>query len=308
MLSGERILVTGVTGKSVLPIARFLAADNEVWGMARFADPAQRAEIEAAGIVPIAADFGTADFSHVPDDFTYLLHFGWMRANIAQLPAAMQVNVQGPGLLLQHCRKAKAALVVSSQGIYSPHPDPMHRYAEGDPIGRAFTAAAQTSPATKMGLEFVARFCAEAFNLPITIARLNSVMGVRGSYFWRHTEAILDGEEIVTPHDPYMHSPIHNDDMKLHIAPLLEAASVKALVTNWGGDEDISCQDACRFLGGLAGKEPTFALRPVEGSPSSSMTDATLRRSITGPCTVGLEGGLRRLYDDVARFRAALAG
>jgi nucleoside-diphosphate-sugar epimerase len=36
MLSGEKILITGVTGMVPLPIAEFLARDNEVWGIARF--------------------------------------------------------------------------------------------------------------------------------------------------------------------------------------------------------------------------------------------------------------------------------
>ena len=64
-----------------------------------------------------------------------------MRAPLAQLEQAIRVNVEGTGLLLQHCRKAKAALIVSSQGVYSPHPDPMHLYAETDPVGRANAAA-----------------------------------------------------------------------------------------------------------------------------------------------------------------------
>ena len=39
VLAGEKILVTGVTGKIGFPIARELAADNEVWGVARLARP-----------------------------------------------------------------------------------------------------------------------------------------------------------------------------------------------------------------------------------------------------------------------------
>src|SRR6476620_9316346 len=39
LLDGEKILVTGVTGKIAFPIARTLAAANEVWGVARLRDP-----------------------------------------------------------------------------------------------------------------------------------------------------------------------------------------------------------------------------------------------------------------------------
>ena len=37
-VSGEKILVTGVSGSVARPLALSLAADNEVWGLARFAD------------------------------------------------------------------------------------------------------------------------------------------------------------------------------------------------------------------------------------------------------------------------------
>ena len=39
MLEGEKILITGATGKIAFPIARALAgAGNEVWGAARLRD------------------------------------------------------------------------------------------------------------------------------------------------------------------------------------------------------------------------------------------------------------------------------
>jgi nucleoside-diphosphate-sugar epimerase len=38
MISGEKILITGAAGLGPFPIARRLAKDNEVWGLARFGD------------------------------------------------------------------------------------------------------------------------------------------------------------------------------------------------------------------------------------------------------------------------------
>ena len=40
MLEGEKILITGATGKIAFPIARALAGNNEVWGVARLHDVA----------------------------------------------------------------------------------------------------------------------------------------------------------------------------------------------------------------------------------------------------------------------------
>jgi nucleoside-diphosphate-sugar epimerase len=40
MLSGEKILITGPAGRIAFGLARSLTAENEVWGIARFGDPA----------------------------------------------------------------------------------------------------------------------------------------------------------------------------------------------------------------------------------------------------------------------------
>ena len=37
-LSGEKVLITGATGQVALPVALALAADNELWAIARFSD------------------------------------------------------------------------------------------------------------------------------------------------------------------------------------------------------------------------------------------------------------------------------
>lgn len=39
MLSGEKIPITGATGKAAFPVARALAGHNEGWGMARLRGP-----------------------------------------------------------------------------------------------------------------------------------------------------------------------------------------------------------------------------------------------------------------------------
>ena len=46
-LAGEKILVTGPAGQIAFPLAARLARDNEVWGIARFGDPAGRERVLA---------------------------------------------------------------------------------------------------------------------------------------------------------------------------------------------------------------------------------------------------------------------
>ena len=50
MLNKEKILITGVTGKIAFPIARSLAKDNEVWGVARMSSPGDENRLKALRI------------------------------------------------------------------------------------------------------------------------------------------------------------------------------------------------------------------------------------------------------------------
>ena len=73
MLSGEKILITGPAGRIAFGLARSLVADNEVWGIARFRDPATREKVEALGVTTRTLDLASGDFGDLPTDFTYLL-------------------------------------------------------------------------------------------------------------------------------------------------------------------------------------------------------------------------------------------
>ena len=175
-----------------------------------------------------AVDLAGGDFGDLPDDFTYVVHLAWLRADLVHLEDAFRANVEGAGLVLQHCRKAKAALVMSGMGVYSANDDPWWAYSEADPMGRGATAYTPTSPACKLGLESVARFCARAFDLPIVITRLNTLTGLPASFPTMHIDAVMNGRAMVAPSDPTPHTPIHIDDMKWMLEPLLDAASTTA--------------------------------------------------------------------------------
>lgn len=299
MLTDEKILITGITGMVATPLAQFLAQHNQVWGIARFQDPAQRRHYEAMGITTRAVDIGSGDFSELPTDFTYVLHLSWLRAGLPELQQAIRTNVEGPGLLLQHCRKAKAALVMSGMGVYSPHPDPWHLFHEDDPIGRGATAYAPTSPATKLGVEAVARFCARAFDLPVVIPRLNTYFGTQRCMPAMVIRSVLAGETLPAPHDPNPQSPIHIEDMKWQLEALLGSAGKNALITNWCGDETLPTQDWARWAAEYAGTQARLAVKTAPGVPLGSAADPTRRQSITGPCRTVFKDEFRKLYEEL---------
>jgi UDP-glucuronate 4-epimerase len=319
MISGERILVTGVTGTIGRALAVHLAADNDVWGLARFGDAAVRAaesfravatppptrplstreELEAAGVTVRRVDLAAGAFDDLPDNFTYVLHLAWLRADIAHLEDALRANVEGAGLLLQHCRKAKAAMVMSGMGVYTGNDDPWWPYSERDPVGRGATAYAPTSPACKLGVESVARFCSRAFDLPVVIPRLNTLMGLPGTFPGMHIEAVMNSQTVVAPSEPTPHSPIHIEDMKWMVEPMLDAASTTACIINWCGDDVTTVQDWVRDASAWSGREGRVVIEPVPGSPAGSLADPTRRRSLTGPCRTTFNFAFRQLFSEM---------
>jgi len=294
MLSGEKILVTGPAGRIAQPLARTLAADNEVWGIARFSEEGSRERVEALGITTRQIDYSTGEFGDLPTDFTYLLHIA-ADFSESDYDRALRVNAEGTGLLLEHCREAKAALVMSTVTTYKPNPDPWHAFTEDDPLGDAMAPPAHTYSISKIAEEAVARYCARSFGLPTIIARMCAAYGEMGGLAKWHLDAVAAGQPVTTRSDPMPYSPIHDDDIAVQLEPLLDRASVPAFITNWGGDEPVSVQQWSQYFGELLGVEAQVDVRPIPGASVGSVGDHTRRQSITGPCAVDWRDGYRRM-------------
>jgi nucleoside-diphosphate-sugar epimerase len=293
VLSGEKILITGPAGRIAFGLAKTLAGENEVWGISRFRDPAARAEVEALGVTTRVADIGDGDFGDLPADFTYLLHIA---ADFGEdYERGLRVNAEGTGLLLAHCRNAKAALVMSTVTVYKPHPDPWHPFREDDPLGDAGLPHPQPYSIVKIAEEAVARYCARNFGLPVTIARMGSAYGDRGGLPAYHLHAIAAGQPARVRWDPLPYSPIHYDDINAQVEPLLDAASVPATIVNWAGDQPVSVQEWSQYFGQLLGVQAEVSVEPVAGASVGSVGDHTKRSSITGPCRVDWRDGFRRM-------------
>jgi len=315
MITGEKILITGASGHVGRKLGAFLARDNEVWGLARYAArrdgamntaPRGPDEVEAVGMRPVAVDLGAPDFTNLPSDFTYVLHLSHTRRGPDEFIEAIDINAVGAGLLLQHCRKAKAALVVSSTAVYSPPADVFQALTERGDIGRAWAPWAPSSPVSKVSLEAVARFCSQAFDLPISLMRLNTLYGPQMDVMpVLNMDAVAAGRPVTTFADPYPHTPIHIDDMCDQLEPLLEAASTYTTLVNWCGDEVVTQRQWCDYAGAWSGKPVTLEVNPIPGTPNGNVSDPTKRKSITGPCRRPFKESFRAIYE--GRHGPALA-
>jgi nucleoside-diphosphate-sugar epimerase len=303
-LEGARVLVTGATGQVGAPVARALAGANEVWALARFRDPAAREPLERAGVRCVAADLAKGDFAAdgVPSDVDYVLNFAV--AKTGRIDKDLAASAEAIGLLMAHCRGARAVLHCSSTAVYAPRPH--HPHAEDDPLGEnGHRALLPTYTLVKVAAEAVARTAARLFDLPTTIARLNVPYGDEGGWPLFHLLMMQAGQEIVVhPDAPSTFNPIHEDDIVATIPGLLAAASVPATVVNWGGHQEVSVEDWCTHLGSLTGLRPTFS--PSPDALESVVIDRSRMVAVAGDTTVDWREGLRRMVE--ARAPELLSG
>jgi UDP-glucuronate 4-epimerase len=295
-----KILITGPTGQLATPIARALATDNEVWGIARFSNPAAREELEKLGIRCHTVNLAAGDFSGLPDDFEYVLNLAVAKSG--DWDKDLAANAESVGLLMAHCRGAKAFLHCSSAAVYDP-PDDEPR-SETAALGDNHRFLFPTYSISKIAGEVVARSMARVVGVPTVIARLNVPYGDNGGWPFYHMEMMLAGIPIpVPPGGPARYNPIHEDDIIATIPKLLQAASVPATTVNWCGDQPVSIQEWCGFLGSLVGKEPIFeeSERALRGNP----TDVARMHELVGAATVDWRDGLRRM---AAKFHPELVG
>jgi UDP-glucuronate 4-epimerase len=294
-LEGGRILVTGATGQVGAPVARALAGANEVVALARFRDPAAREPLEQAGVTCVAADLAKADFADdgVPADVDYVLNFAV--AKTGRMDKDLAASAEAIGLLMAHCRGARAVLHCSSTAVYAPRP--RHPHAESDPLGEnGHRSLLPTYTLVKVAAEAVARTAARLFDLPTTIARLNVPYGDEGGWPLFHLLMMQAGQPIpVHPDAPSTFNPIHEEDIVRTIPGLLSAASVPATVVNWGGHDDVSVEDWCAHLGSLTGLTPTF--EPSPDALESVVVDRTRMVELAGETSVDWRDGLRRMVE-----------
>lgn len=289
-MRGSKILITGVTGQVAVPVARALAAENEVWGIARFSDAAAREPLEKAGVRCEAVNMAAGDFDSLPTDFDYVVNLAVAKSG--RWDKDLAANAESVGLLMAHCRGTRAFLHVSSAAVYDPPDDELR--TERTVLGDNHKPLLPTYSISKIAGEVVARSMARVLDVPTVIARLNVPYGDNGGWPHFHLEMILGGAPIpVPPGGPARYNPIHEDDIIAMVPKLLAAASVPATTVNWAGDQIISLQQWCEFLGSLVGRQPVFEVstQALRGNP----VDVSHMRQLVGGTTVDWRDGLRRM-------------
>jgi nucleoside-diphosphate-sugar epimerase len=293
-LVGKTIVVTGVTGQVAEPVALALAAENDVVGAARFKDRAARVRLEEAGIRCVPIDLAAGDVAGLPRDADYVVSFAVSKTNDWTLD--LQANSGGLAALMEHHQDATAFLHCSTTGVYKPMGH--HVFAEEDQLGdnHGVWPFLRTYSISKIAAEATARWAADRFELPTTIARLSVPYGDGGGWPAIHLEMMRNGTSVPVHVDaPSTYHPIHEDDIIAMVPGLLGAAGTPATVVNWGGSQAASIEEWCGYLGELTGLTPTFA--PTTETIDSVEIDLTRMHDLVGPTTVHWKDGMRRMVE-----------
>jgi nucleoside-diphosphate-sugar epimerase len=289
VLHDEKVLITGVTGKVAFPIARALAVDNEVWGVARLRGAGDRDAVAGAGVTPVALDVSTGDFSSLPDDFTYVFHAA-VDPGMEEWQPCVRTNAHNSGELLYHCRAAKGFVYCSTGSIYAYEGRPLR---ESDGPGVPLRANYSFS---KVAGEAVCTWIAEHFDIPLTIIRICSTYGPLGGSPADRLDLMLEGKPIrLYPDTPNNYNPIYEDDYVALGIRAMEAARTPPLVVNWAGSETVSIEDYCAYMGELVGVEPTFEYAADAHTPL--WPDVSFMHEVLGRTTTPWRDGFRRMIE-----------
>jgi nucleoside-diphosphate-sugar epimerase len=291
-LRDKSIVVTGVTGQVAGPVAIALAKENQVVGAARFKDGEARRRLEEAGVRCVPIDLLTGDVAGLPADADYVINFAVSKTN--DWDRDLQANSGGLAWLMEHHRNAEAFVHCSTTGVYKPLGH--HVFAEEDELGdnHGVWPFLRTYSICKIAAEATARWAAERFQLPTTVARLSVPYGDRGGWPAIHLEMMLNGNEIPVHVDaPSVYHPLHQDDIIAMIPALLGAAGIPATTVNWGGDQAVSIEEWCGYLSELTGVPARFA--PTADTIDSVQIDLTRMHELVGTTTVDWQDGMQRM-------------
>lgn len=296
-ITGSKILVTGATGWVAGPLATSLAAaGNEVYGAARFKNPADREPLEQQGVRTVSIDLAKGVLDEVPADLDLVLHFAVAKANDFEL--AFAANAEGSANLMEvaasRSDRLRGFFHCSSTAVYEPHDhDPR---VETDLLGDSHRPmpGMPTYSISKIAGEVMVKFMAKRLGVPTVIARLNVPYG--DTYGWMLFHLMMMERGMAVPvhvNQPTSYTPIHADDIARSIPYLLTFASTPADIVNWGGDEVAGIEDWCEEMGRLTGLTPEFA--PTEQTIAAIIPDLTRLHSTGFRSSVGWRDGIRRL-------------
>jgi len=287
-----RVLVTGATGRIGFPVARALAREHTVFGLARCTRPDDVDRLRAAGVHPIVGDIAELDLATLPGGLTHVFHAAARlgRDATTDWQRTFEVNAHLSGRLVAACRPRAGFVFCSTGSAYEYQGARPLR--EDDPPGVHLGIYSLS----KIAAEAVVRFACVDHQVPTTIIRVFSTYGPLGGAPADRLDRILQGKDVVLhPDAPNRYNPIYEDDYVRLGIRAMEVAQVPALTVNWAGSDTVSAEEYCAYLGELVGRE--VRIRYDERAPWPIWPDVTRMHEVLGRTEVPWREGMARIVE-----------
>ena len=289
---GRRILVTGVTGMMGRALARYLAPDNTVYGVARFRDHAMRAGLEQIGVQCIVQDLRESDLSAVPVDVDTFMHFAidWQ----ADPAGAMEFNGYLVGRLLDHLPQLEQFVIASTVAVYVG--GGRYELTEQSP-----TIPGGVYGTSKLAGDILATHIARRRQLPGAVLRYwfpyTDEPGVPQDYYQGLLCRLEAGDTFVLPEDDSgCQQPLFIDDLARITVDSLRFASTDPFVLNVAGPERLTPKQIVFTLAEVFDVEPKVEFKPLDQcSLLSGSYDLRKLSETCGPGSVRFRQGIERL-------------
>jgi nucleoside-diphosphate-sugar epimerase len=207
-------------------------------------------------------------------------------------PHSYDSYADATGRLMAHVKGVKGFVFASSISVYDP-PGRDTPVPETRPFGIHATADYSF---TKVANEAVVSYLSRSLDIPTTILRVGSASGADGGPMRDRLDQLVRGDPIlVHPDKPTYVRPIFEPDCARLAVAALESGRVPPLVVNWCGDDVVTVEEYCTFMGQLIGRDPIFEY--TEATFRSLVPDVTFMHEVLGHGEVKWQEGCRMLVE-----------
>lgn len=301
-LDGD-LMILGVSGKMGPTLARMavralgqLGRPYKVYGVARFSRPEVQAELETAGVIPVACDLlDRAALARLPDSRHVIFMAGQKFGATGNPHITWAINTHLPALVCE--RYMDAAIVAFSTGnIY-----PLTPVVEGGAQEHDDPRPVGEYAASCLGRERIFEYYSRTQGLRCAIMRLNYAVELRYGVLVDIAAKVWTGQ----PVDVGMGAAnvIWQGDANAQALGLLAHCAAPPFVVNITGPETVSVRRVAERFGRLFGVTPQLI-----GAESSTalLSNAAQAHAIFGYPTVALDRMLGWIADWVRAGGASL--
>ena len=248
------ILVLGVGGKMGPTLARMLvrAGAEEVIGVSRFSDEAQRRWLEEAGVRTLKADLADEEaLRALPEAASVYMLAGFKFGATGNEALTWAMNTWLPGQVLQRFPGARV-VYVSSGNVYAYTPNDGRGAAEDGALAPVGEYAQ-----SRLGGERLAEHFARRQGTPLAVVRLFYATELRYGIIHDIAWKVWHGEPIDLAMGHV--NQIWQGDANAYLARMLPLCADPPAFVNLTGPEVLSVRRLAEELGRLLEKEPLFS-------------------------------------------------